>query len=91
MCGINGIINLGRTGNFGNQIRKMNAALAHRGPDDDGVFEEEGIALGHRRLSIIDLSSDGHQPMNYANRFTIVYNGELYNFRELKGIVGNYV
>lgn len=84
MCGINGIVNLGRTGNFGNQIRMMNAALAHRGPDDDGVFEEEGIALGHRRLSIIDLSSDGHQPMNYANRFTIVYNGELYNFRELK-------
>ena len=84
MCGINGIVNLGRTGNFGNQIRKMNAALAHRGPDNDGVFEKEGIALGHRRLSIIDLSSDGHQPMNYANRFTIVYNGELYNFRELK-------
>lgn len=84
MCGINGIVNLGRTGNFGNQIRKMNAALAHRGPDYDGVFEQEGIALGHRRLSIIDLSSDGHQPMNYANRFTIVYNGELYNFRELK-------
>jgi len=84
VCGINGIVNLGRTGNFGNQIRKMNAALAHRGPDDDGVFEEEGIALGHRRLSIIDLSSDGHQPMNYANRFTIIYNGELYNFRELK-------
>ncbi len=84
MCGINGIVNLGRTGNFGNQIRKMNAALAHRGPDNDGVFEEDGIALGHRRLSIIDLSSDGHQPMNYANRFTIVYNGELYNFRELK-------
>ena len=84
MCGINGIVNLGRTGNFGNQIRMMNAALAHRGPDDDGVYEEEGIALGHRRLSIIDLSSDGHQPMNYANRFTIVFNGELYNFRELK-------
>lgn len=84
MCGINGIVNLGRTGNFGNQIRMMNAALVHRGPDDDGVFEEEGIALGHRRLSIIDLSSDGHQPMNYSNRFTIVYNGELYNFRELK-------
>ena len=84
MCGINGIVNLGRSGNFGNQIRMMNAALVHRGPDDDGVFEEEGIALGHRRLSIIDLSSDGHQPMNYANRFTIIYNGELYNFRELK-------
>jgi len=84
VCGINGIVNLGRSGNFGNQIRMMNAALVHRGPDDDGVFEEEGIALGHRRLSIIDLSSDGHQPMNYANRFTIIYNGELYNFRELK-------
>ena len=85
MCGINGIVNLGRTGNFGNQIRKMNAALAHRGPDNDGVFEKEGIALGHRRLSIIDLSSAGLQPMFYdQSRYTIIYNGELYNFRELK-------
>ena len=85
MCGINGIVNLGRTGNFGNQLRKMNAALAHRGPDNDGVFEKEGIALGHRRLSIIDLSSAGLQPMFYdQSRYTIIYNGELYNFRELK-------
>lgn len=63
----------------------MNDALAHRGPDDSGVFSEPGIALGHRRLSIIDLSTAGHQPMRYADgRYTIVYNGELYNFREIR-------
>ncbi|HET6992011.1 MAG TPA: asparagine synthase (glutamine-hydrolyzing), partial [Bacteroidia bacterium] len=85
MCGINGIIDLKVQGNFELQVRKMNAALAHRGPDDEGIFSENGISLGHRRLSIIDLSSAGHQPMKYENeRYTIIYNGELYNFRELK-------
>ncbi len=85
MCGINGIIHLKSQGNFESQVRKMNLALAHRGPDDEGIFSEDGIALGHRRLSIIDLSSAGHQPMKYANdRYTIVYNGELYNFKEIK-------
>jgi asparagine synthase (glutamine-hydrolysing) len=85
VCGINGIIYLKTKSDFGEKVRKMNDALAHRGPDDQGVFSEPGIALGHRRLSIIDLSAAGHQPMNFANdRFTIVYNGELYNFRELR-------
>lgn len=63
----------------------MNDALAHRGPDDAGIFSEAGISLGHRRLSIIDLSAAGHQPMSFSNeRYMIVYNGELYNFREIR-------
>lgn len=85
MCGINGIINLSGNGNYSEAIRRMNNALAHRGPDDEGVFSEDGIAIGQRRLSIIDLSPGGHQPMFYANRrYVMVYNGELYNYRELK-------
>lgn len=85
MCGISGIYSLKREGSWGGQVRAMNQKIAHRGPDDEGVYEAPGLALGHRRLSIIDLSSAGHQPMSYDNgRYVIVYNGELYNFRELK-------
>jgi asparagine synthase (glutamine-hydrolysing) len=67
-------------------IAGMVTALAHRGPDDSGVWidAEAGIALGHRRLAIIDLSPTGHQPMASANgRFVITYNGEIYNYREV--------
>ncbi|CAN5844826.1 asparagine synthase (glutamine-hydrolyzing) [soil metagenome] len=85
MCGINGIIYLNSKSDSRLQVGRMNDALAHRGPDDAGVFCEPGIALGHRRLSIIDLSSAGHQPMSFSNeRYMIVYNGELYNFREIR-------
>lgn len=65
----------------------MAASLRHRGPDDDGVFfqAETGIGLAFRRLSIIDLSSEGHQPMNSASgRYTIVFNGEIYNFEDIR-------
>ena len=63
----------------------MTAAIAHRGPDGDGVFVEAGVGLGHRRLSIIDLTNAGSQPMATADdRFVITYNGELYNFQELR-------
>lgn len=59
--------------------------LAHRGPDDRGVFDEHGVLLGHRRLSIIDLSSGGHQPMqDSASGAVIVFNGEIYNYLELR-------
>lgn len=88
MCGICGILgNDAETQKLvsGGTIARMNAALAHRGPDDEGVFTENGIALGHRRLSIIDLSKNGHQPMSsYDGRYTIAYNGELYNFKALR-------
>ncbi len=86
MCGINGIFSLkNRSEDYRTAIGLMNAALAHRGPNDEGVFSGGGVALGHRRLSIIDLSRAGHQPMRSADgRFIIVYNGEIYNFRELR-------
>jgi asparagine synthase (glutamine-hydrolysing) len=61
----------------------MTARLVHRGPDDEGLWSAHGIALGHRRLSILDLSSAGHQPMSLGP-YTLVYNGEIYNFRRLR-------
>jgi len=85
MCGINGIYGLNDAQLAEQKIAAMNNRLMHRGPDDDGVFVESNIALGHRRLSIIDLSSAGHQPMSsFDKRYHIVYNGELYNYKELK-------
>src|ERR1043165_4863600 len=85
MCGINGILGLDDTNAAGEKIRQMNRAMSHRGPDDEGSLVESGIGLGHRRLSIIDLSAAGHQPMSSSDgRYHIVYNGELYKYRELK-------
>lgn len=80
MCGINGF-----TFYDSKRLRKMHAATRHRGPDDEGFFESPGISLAHNRLSIIDLSPAGHQPMTTSDgRFTIVFNGEIYNYKELK-------
>lgn len=85
MCGINGIYGLDDLQLAKQKVLAMNNSLKHRGPDDEGTFVEPHIALGHRRLSIIDLSSAGHQPMaSFDNRYRIVYNGELYNYKELK-------
>jgi asparagine synthase (glutamine-hydrolysing) len=80
MCGINGF-------NFRDQalIEAMVKKTHHRGPDDSGVFVDEHISLGHNRLSIIDLSSAGHQPMiSPDNNLVIIFNGEIYNFAEIK-------
>jgi asparagine synthase (glutamine-hydrolysing) len=83
MCGIAGF-----QGNFeAALLERMNAGIAHRGPDDAGVFfdEETRTGLAHRRLSIIDLSPRGHQPMwDVTGSAAIIYNGELYNYRELR-------
>lgn len=85
MCGINGIFGLDDQQLAREKITAMNFCMRHRGPDDDGVFTEDKIAFGHRRLSIIDLSNAGHQPMaSYDGRYFIIYNGELYNYKELK-------
>src|SRR5216683_4391195 len=90
MCGIAGFIDFeARTSDETLRATALGMAvnLRHRGPDDEGVWcdASSGVALSHRRLSIIDLSSAGHQPMFSANRrYVVVYNGEIYNFQELR-------
>lgn len=88
MCGIAGLwITSTSATNLAATARAMGGAIAHRGPDDSGVWiaPECGIALSHQRLSILDISPEGHQPMASASsRYVLVYNGEAYNFRELK-------
>lgn len=85
MCGIAGILNLNGEPASPVLIKKMTDAIAHRGPDGEGHFVENCLALGHRRLAIIDLSPAGHQPMSTLDgRFIVSYNGEIYNFNELR-------
>ncbi len=87
MCGIAGIIDLGPRAALAETARAMAESLRHRGPDDSGLFVDEaaGVALSHRRLSIIDLSPLGHQPMESADgRHVIVFNGEIYNYQLLR-------
>ena len=86
MCGINGF-------NFRDEklIRRMNEKIRHRGPDDEGFYVDENISLWHRRLAIIDLSANGRNPIfNEDKTLAIVFNGEIYNFRELKEKLGFY-
>src|SRR3954468_2720733 len=88
MCGIVGF--LGTSGDeaaLRSLVGRMSLCLSHRGPDDAGVWVEEsvGLALGHRRLSILDLSPMGHQPMtSRSSRFTMTFNGEIYNYLEIR-------
>jgi asparagine synthase (glutamine-hydrolysing) len=90
MCGIAGILDVDASAaeeDLRCEVARMSATLAHRGPDDDGTWVDApaGIALGFRRLSIIDVSPAGHQPMVSASgRYVIVFNGEVYNFEEIR-------
>lgn len=86
MCGICGYSSLNRdeADKYRNLLDKMQKSMVHRGPDDMGIFQEDNIGLCHRRLSIIDLSNKGHQPMEYMERYIITYNGEIYNYIELR-------
>lgn len=85
MCGICGIISFTDKPIEENRILKIINTIKHRGPDDEGYFIDNKIGLGHVRLSIIDLTEAGHQPMySNDNNYVIVYNGELYNYLELK-------
>ena len=87
MCGICGFVHRDDRFRFsGDALTAMRDSLVHRGPDDGGNFVAPGIGLGSRRLAILDLSEQGHMPMRSADgRYAIVYNGEVYNFRELRG------
>ena len=89
MCGIAGKISLGGKEVSPKAIESMNLALIHRGPDDGGIYisPDRSVGLGHRRLSIIDLSPLGHQPMRYLDRYEIVFNGEIYNFQEKRDLL----
>src|ERR1017187_3269382 len=87
MCGICGIVNFESDPVDRAMIERMTNALAHRGPDDAGYFVESQVGLGHRRLSIIDLSG-GRQPIfNEDRSAAIVFNGEIYNYRELAAVL----
>jgi asparagine synthase (glutamine-hydrolysing) len=96
MCGVTGFLDFERTMSGETQAdvcRRMADAIEHRGPDDQGVWVDPaaGIALGHRRLSIIDLSPLGHQPMtSESGRYILSYNGEIYNFEALRVELSGY-
>jgi asparagine synthase (glutamine-hydrolysing) len=85
MCGIAGLVDLKGGAVSPSILQRMTDAIAHRGPDGEGHWIEGPVGLGHRRLAIIDLTPAGHQPMISADhRYVVTYNGELYNYRELR-------
>jgi asparagine synthase (glutamine-hydrolysing) len=86
MCGITGLIYTNNAPVSPVVLKKMTDSIAHRGPDGEGHWIEGNVGIGHRRLAVIDLSPAGHQPMiSENNRYVLSYNGEIYNFRELRG------
>ncbi|KXK36918.1 MAG: asparagine synthetase B, partial [Nitrosomonas sp.] len=86
MCGITGVFDTRSTSEIDrNLLHRMNETLTHRGPDEGEVYVESGLGLGHRRLSIMDVSS-GQQPLfNEDGSVVVVFNGEIYNFQKLVG------
>lgn len=86
MCGIAGILSSDQRNVSRQRLQKMTDAIQHRGSDGDGLWVNAGgtTAFGHRRLSILDLTNAGAQPMHYLDRYTITYNGEIYNYLEIK-------
>lgn len=85
MCGIAGVLHTDGRAAEAQRLRYMADAVAHRGPDAEGFFSDGPLGFAHRRLSIIDLTAAGHQPMATPDgRFVLIYNGEVYNFQELR-------
>ena len=84
MCGINGILHLDSQRKVDERVlTQMRDALEHRGPDDKGIFIDNHLGFGHRRLSILDVTTAGHQPfLSEDGRYVIVFNGEIYNFKD---------
>ncbi len=90
MCGIAGILNREEQVTE-EQIRRMTDSMSHRGPDSEGLFLDGELAFGHRRLSIIDLSQAANQPFeDVSGRYVIVFNGEIYNYAEIKPTLADY-
>jgi len=91
MCGIAGIVHFGKMVNAPDRIRKMTNALFHRGPDAFGFYNEPQVSLGHRRLSIIDLDNKANQPfIDVSGRYVLCFNGEIYNYANLKRLLKDY-
>src|SRR5580698_5465552 len=91
MCGIAGILNFSDQSIDQSVIQKMTDAISHRGPDADGFFSENKISFGHRRLSIIDLSSSANQPfIDNSGRYIMTFNGEIYNYKQVKPLLPDY-
>jgi asparagine synthase (glutamine-hydrolysing) len=91
MCGIAGLLYFNKEAGDPSVIRRMTDSMAHRGPDADGYFLENNIALGHRRLSIIDLSAAANQPfIDNSGRYIMVFNGEMYNYQEVRKLLPEY-
>ena len=91
MCGIAGILKYKGRPAGESVIRRITDAIAHRGPDSDGFYTEGSLAFGHRRLSIIDLSSAANQPFHdQSGRYVMVYNGEIYNYQEVRRMMPDY-
>ena len=91
MCGIAGILLHAPNTIATVHLKKMTGALAHRGPDGEGFWSnnKNTVHFGHKRLSVIDLSMNAAQPMSYINRYQIVYNGEIYNYNEIRSFLQN--
>jgi len=93
MCGISGIISYTKGYDLLLSVNLMNNCMSHRGPDSDGIFctPDNYLAFGHRRLSIIDLSHLGCQPLtDFTDRFVLVFNGEIYNYKEIRDVLSDY-
>ena len=91
MCGIAGIVHFNDRPVQESMIREMTDAMSHRGPDADAFFVEREAALGHRRLAIIDLSAAANQPFSdNSDRYRIIFNGEMYNYAEVKPLIKDY-
>jgi asparagine synthase (glutamine-hydrolysing) len=87
MCGISGIINKNTDSVSHYEIEAVNNLIIHRGPDSGAFYFGNNFALGNRRLKIIDLSDNANQPMTYLNKYTITYNGEIYNYIEIRDVL----
>ena len=88
MCGITGFSFKDNIDQKNNILKKMNDLLSHRGPDGEGFYHDDYVSLGHKRLAIIDLNSRSNQPLfDNSKNYAIVFNGEIYNYIELKEIL----